>query len=1257
MGPVFKYCQIGADFHRNLAESVFSGRSAVLLSIRGLGKRYVLKRLGDALRREGSRLVVEVEFPHEQALLAPADVQKLVEAAVCKAAPNGNYNEMASHDDLLNSVKHLCKQRFRVVLLASNLDSLAHHLAQSFLREVRVLVSHHESPLTAVLTGEENLRELVHGAESEFNCPHQFILQGFDEPEFLAYMQKRLETARISFADQNACLRLLFEQTNGNVHLARAALWAWVETRSRAFRQNDVPATTDEFSDFVQKFPVSEACGVDVFFRCTQVISGGPEAWNDLENLRQGRPVSANETGPPHVLELAGLVIRKNGELRYASPIMKEFAQRYYDEKRLGDLHAVSGDWKNAFRFYVQMTEAQRVRPGGASDMPQLALVIKAFIAELHKLATRLGMAEGETTLRELESFFSRGCKALLGVSDVTFWRFSDRWHPWPDQYIDPSVLDEARVFLEGADRLPGGWRVGSEPMIKCDKRGLFAILPSVVPNWRSAVVVSEARHAIAISRERREFLQELLIQFANAYNYTIVNWKVNTRLQARGRHLEVATKIVTALGESIRNPYDAIKQAGEGLLALGYRRVMFALVNRAQNRIRGIGDFICDDASPDLADATNWSLSDPQSDIQPWVVKNQKVCIVDDWRTWTGRKKTPPINVELCRRAQTQTAFAVVPMILRVRTTSEEWIERVFGTMHVERKDGLPPSDEEVDDLVEFGRQMAAATQQSEHTHALLHALQAEEDEVTILDPERNVRFANTASAKRYNLLEGWHDSTKRVRLGSSLHVDVGRDIKLVLERGGSKVRHIGSADRDDPLHEAILCAALPDWRQPVVKTRPSNDNPPIGVIIQTRNLSPLEKICSALKDVARCAVDRDTTVPALLKSVEALGYKSGRLYLVAPNCPDNLVSADSFGLEFDYAKRFRNGEYAFSRSDIAHNETWGSLVKGKPRLYRWTPGSKQGPGSPTKHGLHVFDVEHPALDNAWKRPGDYWLDLPLLSNNRVIGKLTIDCGHNGECDLKPVMFELLGIFAVLLGTLIDALDQKERWVREASERAMADTAHKIGTKLAGLSGFAEDYRRAAPGNVQVEAINRWMEPTVNDCFAHLKQVKENFIGKMALTRTRTLIRPILEGASESILGHYCRNGRAACRIFCVDDLRFNLDPTRFKNALEAMLDNSRAMTSPQRKLEVGLHAAVFTQGKKSWLRLAVVDNGPGIPPGERERIFESFYSRRPGGLPSTGLGLSFVQRVMAAHGGTVLAVEPAEPGAKFIIEIPEQA
>jgi two-component system nitrogen regulation sensor histidine kinase NtrY len=67
--------------------------------------------------------------------------------------------------------------------------------------------------------------------------------------------------------------------------------------------------------------------------------------------------------------------------------------------------------------------------------------------------------------------------------------------------------------------------------------------------------------------------------------------------------------------------------------------------------------------------------------------------------------------------------------------------------------------------------------------------------------------------------------------------------------------------------------------------------------------------------------------------------------------------------------------------------------------------------------------------------------------------------------------------------------------------------------------------------------------------------------------------------------------------------------------------------------------------------LRLTVSDNGPGIPPADREKLFMPYYSTKRRG---SGLGLAIVRRIIAEHGGSIEAGENEPSGTRFTIELP---
>jgi two-component system phosphate regulon sensor histidine kinase PhoR len=79
--------------------------------------------------------------------------------------------------------------------------------------------------------------------------------------------------------------------------------------------------------------------------------------------------------------------------------------------------------------------------------------------------------------------------------------------------------------------------------------------------------------------------------------------------------------------------------------------------------------------------------------------------------------------------------------------------------------------------------------------------------------------------------------------------------------------------------------------------------------------------------------------------------------------------------------------------------------------------------------------------------------------------------------------------------------------------------------------------------------------------------------------------------------------------------------------------------------------------QKENRHLRITIEDQGPGIPPEHRDRIFERFYRVDPGRdreKGGTGLGLSIVKHIIRIHRGSIAVSERPEGGSRFTIELP---
>lgn len=104
---------------------------------------------------------------------------------------------------------------------------------------------------------------------------------------------------------------------------------------------------------------------------------------------------------------------------------------------------------------------------------------------------------------------------------------------------------------------------------------------------------------------------------------------------------------------------------------------------------------------------------------------------------------------------------------------------------------------------------------------------------------------------------------------------------------------------------------------------------------------------------------------------------------------------------------------------------------------------------------------------------------------------------------------------------------------------------------------------------------------------------------------------------------------------------LQWNIDPARMTEAIGELLDNALAVSD---------NVTVTAQAVPEELQIRVTDQGPGVAPDSKERIFEPFYSSRPGG---SGLGLAIVRQIVENHGGTIKECGPPGQGACFVIEL----
>jgi signal transduction histidine kinase len=111
------------------------------------------------------------------------------------------------------------------------------------------------------------------------------------------------------------------------------------------------------------------------------------------------------------------------------------------------------------------------------------------------------------------------------------------------------------------------------------------------------------------------------------------------------------------------------------------------------------------------------------------------------------------------------------------------------------------------------------------------------------------------------------------------------------------------------------------------------------------------------------------------------------------------------------------------------------------------------------------------------------------------------------------------------------------------------------------------------------------------------------------------------------------------------------SVDDDALRQVLLNLLDNAVKYGPEGQEIRVGVTP------ESAGVRVWVEDEGPGIPPGDRERIWKRFFrldAHRESSVAGTGTGLTVVRDLVALHGGRSW-VEPGERGgARFVVEFP---
>lgn len=245
-----------------------------------------------------------------------------------------------------------------------------------------------------------------------------------------------------------------------------------------------------------------------------------------------------------------------------------------------------------------------------------------------------------------------------------------------------------------------------------------------------------------------------------------------------------------------------------------------------------------------------------------------------------------------------------------------------------------------------------------------------------------------------------------------------------------------------------------------------------------------------------------------------------------------------------------------------------------------------------------------------------------------------------------------LLAVAYVAVWRLFLRTRQLEEQAREAERMAYVGTlasglAHEIRSPLNSLSlnmQMLEEEARETGGSA---SSSRLLSITRSE-IRRLENLAGDFLSyarPSAVERREVTARELLERVIAVLAAEI---GDHAAEV-TLDDrsggARVEVDDAQIGQLLLNLTQNALAAVAGRPRPQVQLVARIESPDE---VVLEVIDNGPGIPPSEREQVFELFYSQRKGG---TGLGLAIARRIAEAH-DAILEIDQA-PGGGAVLRL----
>jgi len=289
---------------------------------------------------------------------------------------------------------------------------------------------------------------------------------------------------------------------------------------------------------------------------------------------------------------------------------------------------------------------------------------------------------------------------------------------------------------------------------------------------------------------------------------------------------------------------------------------------------------------------------------------------------------------------------------------------------------------------------------------------------------------------------------------------------------------------------------------------------------------------------------------------------------------------------------------------------------------------------------------------------PGSPILYIPLQAPMRIRGVLAVQ-PSSSRWLLIPEQRRQLDTFASLISIAIERVHYVDiaqlTTVQIESERLrnslLSAISHDLRTPLTALLGLAEYLTITKP---EMSSEQRELTFSIRDEAQRMTALVNNLldmgrlqVGQVKLNRQwqplEEIVGATLANASHLLAKHHLK-------VHLAPDLPLlEFDAVLMERVLFNILENAQKYTPPGSAIEIGATL------KNEQIEIAVDDNGPGLPAGMEEEIFQKFTrGQKESTTPGVGLGLAICRAIIEAHHGRIWAEKSPLGGARFVFSLP---